>query len=205
MISLPVQLTSFVGRAAELSRARRLLATTRLLTLTGPGGAGKTRLALAVAERAAADFPDGVTFVALAALTDPALVPAAVATALGIPQHPDRTPLETIVFTLAGCRGATSQRGSEHRRRQAGRREVSSAHAGVDRRSGANRDVGLRAPDVAEAQVAVRAAQVGKRGRGSLAQHRRPSPHFAPSGSGTPSEPLSIVRSMLRDRQMRRM
>ena len=81
-------LTSFVGRERELAEARRLLAGgpsgARLLTLTGPGGVGKTRLALRLAAAVAPAFPDGVRFVPLAALADPALVPAAVARSLGV-------------------------------------------------------------------------------------------------------------------------
>ena len=67
---LPSQLTSFVGRQQELAQARRLLDSTRLLTLTGPGGSGKTRLSIQLATAAAADFPDGVCFVPLAQTRD---------------------------------------------------------------------------------------------------------------------------------------
>ncbi len=81
---LPRPRTSFVGRAAELAQARDLLARSRLLTLTGPGGCGKTRLSIALATRARADFPDGVHFVSLAAIRDPALVPVAVAHGIGL-------------------------------------------------------------------------------------------------------------------------
>ena len=81
---LPRPRTSFVGRAAELAQARRLLAQSRLLTLTGPGGCGKTRLSIELATRARADFPDGVHFVSLAAIRDPALVPVAVAQGMGL-------------------------------------------------------------------------------------------------------------------------
>lgn len=82
--ALPARLTSFIGRAADLGRVDGLLARARLVTLTGPGGSGKTRLALEAAERAADRAPDGVRLVALAPVTDPAEVPAAAATALGL-------------------------------------------------------------------------------------------------------------------------
>ncbi len=82
--NLPRQLTSFVGRAAELREIEALLAEARLVTLTGPGGAGKTRLALQAATRLIEDFRDGVYFVALAPLTDPRLVAATIAQALGL-------------------------------------------------------------------------------------------------------------------------
>ncbi len=81
---LPRPRTSFVGRAAELAQARRLLTQCRLLTLTGPGGCGKTRLSIALATHTWADFPDGVHFVSLSAIRDPALVPVAVAQGLGL-------------------------------------------------------------------------------------------------------------------------
>jgi predicted ATPase/DNA-binding SARP family transcriptional activator len=84
---LPVHFTRFVGRGAELERARTLLAAGRLLTLAGSAGSGKTRLAVELATRVAASFGDGVRFVDLAAATDPSQVPAAVATALGMQGH----------------------------------------------------------------------------------------------------------------------
>ncbi len=83
-MTLPIPLTRFVGREAELAEAATLLAATRLLTLTGPGGAGKTRLALELASHLAGNFPDGVCFVDLAPLTDGEFVWDQVATTLGI-------------------------------------------------------------------------------------------------------------------------
>ena len=83
-LNLPVALTPFVGRAAELQELRRLLTGTRLLTLTGIGGAGKTRLGLELAQAALETFPDGVWFVELSALGDPGLVPAAASSAMRI-------------------------------------------------------------------------------------------------------------------------
>jgi predicted ATPase len=82
--NLPNQLSSFVGRRAKIAEIRRLLAKTRLLTVAGPGGVGKTRLAIAVAEAVQSEYPDGVWLVELASLTDPALVPSAVARTLGV-------------------------------------------------------------------------------------------------------------------------
>jgi hypothetical protein len=72
---VPRPRTSFVGRERELGSARRLLDGTRLLTLTGPGGSGKTWLSIALAARVQAGFRDGVRFVPLAAVRDPSLVP----------------------------------------------------------------------------------------------------------------------------------
>ena len=82
--NLPVQLTSFVGREHEVAEAKRLLATSRLLTFTGPGGTGKTRLSLQVAAEASDDFADGVFFVPLAPISDPELVPSTIAQVLGV-------------------------------------------------------------------------------------------------------------------------
>ena len=82
--NLPIQLTSFIGRERELADVQRLLASERLLTLTGVGGTGKTRLALQVAAERADQFGDGVWLVELAPLTDPTLVPSQVATILGL-------------------------------------------------------------------------------------------------------------------------
>ena len=82
--NLPVQLTSFVGRTHEVAEARRLLGTARLLTLTGPGGTGKTRLALQLAAESIDDFPGGVFFVALEPISDAALVLPTIAAALGV-------------------------------------------------------------------------------------------------------------------------
>jgi predicted ATPase/DNA-binding CsgD family transcriptional regulator len=96
--NLPASLTSFVGRESEMLEARRLLSMTRLLTLNGAGGCGKTRLALEVARDLVGTYPDGVWLVELAPLADPALVPQAVATALGVREQPDRP----LAQTLAG-------------------------------------------------------------------------------------------------------
>src|SRR4051794_22037189 len=87
--NLPAELTSFVGRRAEITAIRRLLSTARLVTLAGPGGVGKTRLALRVAAESRSGYPGGVWFVPLAAVRAPALVAQTVAQAVGIqPQGP---------------------------------------------------------------------------------------------------------------------
>ena len=84
--NLPAQLTSFVGREDELERVGKQLGDTRLVTLLGPGGAGKTRLALEAAAVKAPEMPDGAWFVALAPVRDAAEIPAAVLAALGVPE-----------------------------------------------------------------------------------------------------------------------
>ena len=99
--NLPRQLTSFVGREREIAEVKRLLSLTRLLTLAGSGGCGKTRLAVRVASDVCEKYPDGVWLVDLAALSDPALVPQAVASALRVREVSGRTLLETLVETLA--------------------------------------------------------------------------------------------------------
>jgi predicted ATPase/class 3 adenylate cyclase len=94
--NLPLQLTSFVGRDEVVAEVERLLGQTRLLTLTGPGGSGKSRLALRVAAELLTRFQDGSWFVDLAPVTDPALVPAVVANALGVPEEAGRPILEGV-------------------------------------------------------------------------------------------------------------
>jgi predicted ATPase/class 3 adenylate cyclase len=94
--NLPTQLTSFIGRGAEVAEAKRLLQNTRLLTLTGPGGIGKTRLSLQIAAESARDFPGGVYFVPLSAVRDPDLIASAVAQVLGIPVIGSRLPVDGV-------------------------------------------------------------------------------------------------------------
>lgn len=98
--NLPIQLTSFVGREHEIAESIRLLSTSRLLTLTGPGGAGKTRLALQVAADILGGYTDGVWLVELATLFDTAFVPQRVATALSVREQPGRPPMETLADSL---------------------------------------------------------------------------------------------------------
>jgi predicted ATPase/class 3 adenylate cyclase len=98
--NLPVQLTSFIGREREMAQVREQLAGTRLLTLTGTGGLGKTRLALQVAAELLEAYRDGVWLVELAALSDPALVPQAVASALGVREETGRSLMTTLTDYL---------------------------------------------------------------------------------------------------------
>jgi non-specific serine/threonine protein kinase len=100
LTNLPQQLTSFVGREREVAEAGRLLSQTRLLTLTGPGGCGKTRLAIEVARSLPGEFPDGIWLVELAPLSDPALVPQALATALSVRDTSDLPLLDTLISYL---------------------------------------------------------------------------------------------------------
>jgi predicted ATPase/DNA-binding NarL/FixJ family response regulator len=94
--NLPLQLSSFVGRDREVEEIEALLSEHRLLTLTGPGGSGKTRLALAVASGVLERFEDGSWLVALAPLSDPESVPQAVASALSVREEPGRPLPETL-------------------------------------------------------------------------------------------------------------
>jgi predicted ATPase/class 3 adenylate cyclase len=94
---LPVQLTSFIGRHAEMSGIREALADNRLVTLTGAGGAGKTRLAIQVAATIAPEFADRVWYVDLAPITDPVLVPVTAARALGLPDQPGQQAMDVLL------------------------------------------------------------------------------------------------------------
>jgi predicted ATPase/DNA-binding SARP family transcriptional activator len=98
--NLPLSLTRLIGRDVPIDEVNELLDRQRLVTLTGTGGCGKTRLAQAVARHWVETFPDGVWFVELAALADPALVPRAVAAVLGASEQPDRPLVDTLVDAL---------------------------------------------------------------------------------------------------------
>ena len=102
--NLPVQLSSFVGRDAELASLTELLDAHRLVTLTGPGGIGKTRLALQAAAERLERHPDGVFFVDLAALRDPSLVSATIASTLGLHEVPGDPITRTLQEYLASRR-----------------------------------------------------------------------------------------------------
>jgi predicted ATPase/DNA-binding CsgD family transcriptional regulator len=112
--NLPVALTSFVGRERERGELRRALADTRLLTLTGAGGCGKTRLALRVASEVLDLFPDGVWWVELAPVADEELVGAALAEALGVRPLPGVTELQAACAYLSSRRALVMLDNCEH-------------------------------------------------------------------------------------------
>jgi predicted ATPase/class 3 adenylate cyclase/DNA-binding CsgD family transcriptional regulator len=101
---LPAQLTSFVGRRAELTEVRQLVADNRLVTLAGAGGVGKTRLALQVATEMVDEFDGGVWNVDLAPVPHADVVPVAVARALGLPDQPGRSTIETLTRFIGNQR-----------------------------------------------------------------------------------------------------
>ena len=100
-VLLPRPLSSFVGRERELEELEELIATVRLLTLTGPGGSGKTRLAIEIARLTSERSPTDMAFVDLASLSDPGLVVSTVVTALGIRPKAGRSSMEALVEHLA--------------------------------------------------------------------------------------------------------
>jgi predicted ATPase/class 3 adenylate cyclase len=100
--NLRIQTTSFVGRDAALAEVVTTLSAHRLVTLTGVGGVGKTRLALEAAARVGDDFPDGAWLIELAAVTDPKTVPEAAAAALGINQQPGMSVTDSVCAALEG-------------------------------------------------------------------------------------------------------
>ncbi|MEB3983105.1 LuxR C-terminal-related transcriptional regulator [Mycobacterium sp. 663a-19] len=102
--NLPVQLTSFVGRGAEIDDVRQTLAADRLVTLTGAGGVGKTRLAIEVAGQMTDDVDDGVWYVDLAPIADPELVPVTMAGALGLADQSSLSTTDTLIRFVGGRR-----------------------------------------------------------------------------------------------------
>jgi len=98
---LPLQLTSFVGRTAQIAELSRIVTENRLVTLTGAGGSGKTRLAIQVASQIAAQFRDGAHYVDLAPITEPDLVPATAARALGLPDVPGCSATDALLQFVA--------------------------------------------------------------------------------------------------------
>ncbi len=100
--NLPVHLTNFVGRQPEIASLREALADSRLVTLTGVGGVGTTRLAVHVAALIANEFRDGVFYVDLAPISHPDVVPVTAARALGLPDLPGRSTMDTLLRFLRG-------------------------------------------------------------------------------------------------------
>jgi len=94
--NLPTQVTSFIGREREIGELSDLVRLARLVTLTGPGGTGKTRLSLRVAESLSPDYPGGVFFVELAPISDPTLIPTTIAQAVGLREDPKRPVFESL-------------------------------------------------------------------------------------------------------------
>ena len=102
--NLPQQLSSLVGRETVVAEVAELTRASRLVTLSGVGGVGKTRLALEVGAEVAGEFPDGVWMIELASVGDPASVPAAIATVLGVTPQGDSALLDTLADALGGRR-----------------------------------------------------------------------------------------------------
>lgn len=114
MSNLPIQLTSFIGRESALVELRHNLSRARLLTLSGPGGCGKTRLALQLAGELTTDFPDGLWFVDLVPLADSSLVAQKVMSAAGVREQADRSAQETLTGFFAAKRSLLVLDNCEH-------------------------------------------------------------------------------------------
>jgi predicted ATPase/DNA-binding CsgD family transcriptional regulator len=111
---LPTSLTSFIGRVREMAELTEMIRLHRQVTAVGPGGVGKTRLALAVAAAASGEYPDGVWFVDLVPVTDAGLLAAAVAGALGLGEQPGRGVDESVLAALADCHALLVLDNCEH-------------------------------------------------------------------------------------------
>ena len=98
--NLPAQITAFIGREHQIDEIKKLFQTTRLLTLTGTGGTGKTRLALQIASDLIHVYPDGVYFVSLASISKPALVVNAIADVFGLTEGPNQPLSSTLKYYL---------------------------------------------------------------------------------------------------------
>ena len=114
LTNLPVQLTSFVGRDREIASVLDLMRSNRMVTLLGTGGCGKTRLSLRVAEEASPEWPDGIWFVDLTPVEDPALVVQAVAAPMGLREQPGRSLVDTIASSLGGRSALVVMDNCEH-------------------------------------------------------------------------------------------
>jgi len=112
--NLPEQLTTFIGRTGELDEVARLLRSVRMVTLTGAGGCGKTRMALQASSVVAEDFPDGVWLVELAPVSDPLLVPTTLAAVLGLREQAGKPLTETIAEGLRARRTLLVFDNAEH-------------------------------------------------------------------------------------------
>ena len=112
--NLPLQLTSFVGRASDVAEIERLLKADRLVTLVGSGGAGKTRTAIEVGAQVVDSYADGVWLVELAPISDPSLVTATIARVLDVREATSRPQLETLVAHLKECRALLVLDNCEH-------------------------------------------------------------------------------------------
>ncbi len=112
--NLPAFMTSFVGRRAAIDEVATLLDRRRLVTIMGTSGVGKTRLAIEVASRMVDQFPDGVRFVSLDAVTEPGMIEATVAAAVGLPEDPNRDLIDTLSDHLADTNTLLILDGCEH-------------------------------------------------------------------------------------------
>ena len=112
--NLPVQLTTFIGRQKEIEEVKQELAEHRLVTLTGPGGTGKTRLSLQVAAQLLDRFPHGIWFVELAPLSEPELIPQTILSAIGIKEQAGVSPVDLLKDYLRGKRSMMILDNCEH-------------------------------------------------------------------------------------------
>src|SRR5439155_1706225 len=183
----PAQLTSFIGRERETAAVQELLQGTRLLTLTGAGGSGKTRLALEVASRVGAHYSDGVAWVELAPLSNPELVPHHVADALGVRRDGIRSAADALLEALRDWEALLVLDNCEHL-----------VDAGARARSPAD-----RRPAGRRVRVAHVGQPDGTAAPPHAAQHHRVEPRVAHRAGADPVPAARRVRGGIHHRRRR--
>jgi predicted ATPase/DNA-binding XRE family transcriptional regulator len=203
--NLPTPLTSFVGRSRELAEVKERLRTTRLLTLTGAGGCGKTRLALRLAADLVDDYPDGVACVELATIGDPGLVDAALARALSVREQPPAPILTTLakhlkarqlLLVVDNCEhlvGACASLADALLRSCPRLRMLATSREAL----GIDGELTWRVPSLTTPPPLAPDAEMGRRGDAGKSPSPSPHPRVTASGGVGPGEVLDLLTRLV--------